>query len=382
MSEITPSEPVHVPSAPSSTPSAALSVLRVSASRDEFRRRRNRIIAVGVLLILSFLLPVCIRHGYYHDSGELEFVNITGLIEHPRPDIVSFMLLWPLLAGIGIILLAMYARGRVRPWALLALGFFPLLVLFGSLEGLRRFMEMFRLESLALNLFMLFSALGPLTLFVGSRARWYRPDYRPAAHVAFVGALVSILLLFVPQPFTAPNSHRTYFSIPFLNPFALLRDSETLLQGITSFLAMACLISATVLVLCSCLAKPARFTRQRAWIVSALLIAGWCISFVGILAFVFNQGADSDSGFARLMFIVKFATWGFGLLFIVLVAFVDLLVTLASVPSDGLRPDHPSTTDSFVDLTKKLEYLKKLFEAELISPEEYEREKKRLLQQL
>ena len=85
--------------------------------------RSKRILILGALLILGFVLPMLSLDIMTGDV--VEFPNIERVFNASTPPLLKFMLLFPLVAGIIVIVVAIVESGIMRSLILIALGAVP-----------------------------------------------------------------------------------------------------------------------------------------------------------------------------------------------------------------------------------------------------------------
>ena len=261
------------------------------------------------------------------------------------PWAVKFMALYPGLAGVVVLVLGGAARGIGRSIALIALGVLPFLVLAGAPEGQALAMPMGHgllasLGSPSMTAWFLTSLAGFVGVFVGSRARCFRPASMAAAVIGFVGGIVYLIALVLP---VLPSELGT---IELLAPFRLLNERGMEVFGAAWLAGIGFMIPAALLCILNLgqRADPARLARTA----FTLLVVG--CSLAGAIAFIqpvsqLGEVAEPLRGIvlgAVITMTGKLVCWMLGLLLLVPVGLTDLVINL----SRGKSAPHAATPGS------------------------------------
>jgi hypothetical protein len=341
--------------------------LRSSDPGDEARKRN--LILLGVVILIGFFMPIAVEAGWR--ETRLVFLNFLVLQGGAPGEIVLFCL-YPLIAGAIVILLAMTAKGAGRSVTLLGLGILSVVLLL-TLEGARgrgfvgRLLEDAPVSASASLLIGLLAAVG---LFVGSRARHYRPASQAAAVIGIIGGILCLLNLVLPV--LPPEAG----SILLLAPFKLLEFSGAAFVGLGVLAMMGCLVAASVL--CIVNVKPRRNSQMLAQVAFLLQVSGYAVYGFFMLVGIMGAGGSRGQGTALLL-LIKMGCWIVGLLLLIPVGLTDLVVNLTPPgrAMAGREPRGPTAPPRGQPLgpQARLAYLKKLLDGGLLSPEEYERKR-------
>ena len=353
-----PSEPAY----PDRVEKRRWSKLEAHLAGVDERRRKGAIICLGIVLLTGFMMPVV-------HPGRLEFINITGLGERVLPGVLKFALIYPALAGIATIILAMAAKGVGRSTGLICTGLvFPLvLIASGNEAGAAMGRDAARmLDEVKLGAVILFDVAW-LALFVGTRTLCWRPASRAAAVIAAAGGVLRLVSLFVPV--------RILFgkSVLFVIPFELF-DLEWRI-GSAAVVSLLMVIAVAVhAILCWAIRKRAEaLSRVAFW----FLAFEFAPLFLVLLAQAGSrlEGTQLIDGF---LLVGKFACWILGLLLLVPVGVTDLIVNLTPPPADPVAAPATEPREPH-DAAARLEQLNVLLQRGLITREEYEQKRGEIL---
>jgi len=291
----------------------------------ESRRRRAAVIVLGGVLIVSFLLPA----GVTTESQDgrpvsvLFALSIRALGEPAVPGVLKVALLYPLLAGVTVIVLALGRRVAVRAVGLVVLGVAGLLLPLMS-SDIRAYLDQGPWgPGGAGALVILAAALGWLGIFAGSRSRWYRPSHGITWVVGLVGAGLLLAALFWP----GLPAERGYVLIAA--PVVMMGQSGGGWPGLAAFLQVDCLLVAALLCLAAHPRQPLfRVRRLAAWafllVVTGIVIG--CFAFLSTLTGAVPMPVTQKPVELHVVTLVKILTWGLGLVLLVPFGITDWLV--------------------------------------------------------
>lgn len=372
----------------------------------------------GIFLILGFILPVMIPS---YRGVEFMFPNIQALFMGELPFSAIVMLIWPLIGGI----LAFVALGKegngTRALFFLVIGFLPML--FGSsmtsmmAGGMGRGMRgMDGLGVLGMGgSTMFFASTGLLFLIAGAISGRIRNNHFLPAVIAGIGGGMILLALLIPVG-------GGYTSIvPISAPFMMIEQAP--LQAIGIIIMMVLLIVAAVNGLTWAF-KNKEGVNKADSILNMLKGAFWfIIAFIFINMFIYTGGRGMGMAILTLIFmIIKVVTMAGGILFAKVMAISEVIsyegsegnfdiatflnqggsggaaaagaAAAESKPQsdspadnssseqpgpDADGPDPLAQEEAKMNLEQKLEELKALKEKGLLTDEEYEIKRKKLI---
>ena len=209
---------------------------RPFAPHVEIGMRSRHILIVGVMLVIGFLAPVLTMKPVYTSSygsscgmvsmdSEFRFANVSSAFGGGSHWLERVLALTPLLAGAGAILLAHFVTSGRRGWGLVGLWAIPIVATLVFIIGAMMSDPMLgRLGGSVIasgagstaGYTVLALSAGMLAVFVGARARWYRPASRAAFWIGRVGGALFVVGLLVP---VLPKSDGL---VPLLLPFRLM----------------------------------------------------------------------------------------------------------------------------------------------------------------
>ena len=327
-------------------------------ARDD-RVRGARIMWLGIILVIGAVMPVIAgRQG-------VAFINFELLGERGVPGMAKFMALYPLLAGIAVIVLGVVAMGIGRSIALCAMGLLPVIVLLADRDIGRAVSRISRQGSGIGGQFVI-SLLGSAGILIGSRILRYRWRSRIGGIVGTVGAGLTLISLFV--PFDARGIGRGLMAVTL--PFKVFETAPVMGAGL--LIQMACIITAAALCIVSLVNRDASRTLG-GWILSL-----WVWAAVAAIVGVIGQSlgtfrhVNGEQVVMILVAVVKFSCWIGGILLLVPVGVTDLIVNLVPAGADGSSGDSGSAME-------RLTALKGLLAEGLITQEDYEAKKNEIM---
>ncbi len=278
---------------------------------EEIALRRRRLLWLGAVLVVGFLLPLAGEFPGRGQSGRgVVFVNFEALLGRGVPWSMRFLAAYPLAAGLLVGAAALSGPGQLRGMLMILLALLPVPV-FEAIPGGERFLAAVA-DGLYSRLGLLLAAsLGAwLGLFVGARSEWYRPGSATAGAVALTGAALYVLAtaLGLAEALTLPSPWGGW--------------TWQAAVGVLSALCMACAAGLCVAsVWCSAPSK----CRGVAGAAFALLVAGTCCS-AAVVAETLLKGADPSERLALGLFLAKSAAVGFGVLLLLAMGLTELVI--------------------------------------------------------
>jgi len=282
------------------------------APEREAMTRKVRLIVLGGLLLLSFLLPMVMY------VGEWQVLFFWDMVSAPRmPGSMRFMVVYPAIAGLAVVLVSALAPVLVRGIVTIVCGVVPIIVLLAD-ESISRTIG----QSLGgANVFgLLFSAIAVTLLIVGLRLRRYRPVWLPAYVIAAVGA--GMTLLYLVLPVTPEREGR----LPIIGPFNLFdRDKVMATFAVLSLLMQ---IGCAAVCLSTHPRLKARAALTLTLLALILLIASVAMPVIGgmISPLVNNPNVKPEMFFAFILLLVKFLLWIGGLALLLPLGVTDVVL--------------------------------------------------------
>jgi hypothetical protein len=294
---------------------------------------------LGLALLAAFFLPV-IGPDALGAGTRVLFINIEGLFQtDPSGGMLKVQLLYPLIAGVAVLVLAGNLPQMSRSVWLLVLGVMPFILLFSSAE-VRRGFEMGFEQMTQGRSPILGGVIGLIAfagLFAGSRARALRPSSAAAAVLGAVGGGMFILSLFL----TTPAGEMS-----LVQPFTMLfgerpRGMSAGDSGVVVFMAlvaivhMLCLIGSSILCLINASttrtdAGPRAALAFRLWVWSMLvLLVGFSVGLVIAL----SEGVPAEAAMPAVTMIVKMLIWIAGLMLLALAGLTEVIVSGSPEPA-------------------------------------------------
>lgn len=277
----------------------------------EVKRRFAALMILGSMLIAGFLLPV-FGAGPRGDF-RMEFVNLTALNQSPNV-MATVMMLYPIIAGILLLVIASSVEGPMRGVAMVFLGLVP--VVYGVIEavnsGVLRGFAIVPQGSILIAMIMLIGLYG---VFIGNRARWYRPDCKPAYVFALIGGCCLLVVLM------APLGEKPVF----IEVFSALQGNIAL--GIGIIIPIYMMIAAGVISVINSHAKPLPTASNLGGWAFRLLLGSWVIGFIVFLALQFMvQGLEVLELITVFSIALKGICWAGGILLLLPLGVTDMLI--------------------------------------------------------
>jgi hypothetical protein len=344
---------------------------------------------IGIALLYSFFFPVLISN--YGGKVKLLFLNIQWTLQANIDWLLKLQLLYPLLAGFSLTVLAKRKRSPVKALAIAGLGVLPFLLFLVSDNTrywfrniLRRILGPTTLEPIAI-----LSALAVAAILAGAHVSRLKPKNNNATLVAASGAGLYILLRLIPV------RGEFHFLIPLQMMFSR-SSTYTELQFLSGLVALTVLVLMIIICYKSVLlVMKASHEKIR---VGTSIIKLWFAQFYvygGFLlyvAMVTTRTVGVSRGtyvIAMLLSIIKFFPWIMGLFLLIPIGLSELLL-LAQEPAPAPPPFGKITADKEEEDKKspapsydrQLEELTSLFSNGLISGEEYKQRKLEILKKM
>jgi hypothetical protein len=288
---------------------------------------------IGIALLIAFILPIIGR--------EIVFLNIQGLFEKSVPGFLKIELLYPLLAGLGLLRIAGMKRSPEKAAALISLGIFPFLLLLVDKSVREAFSGIAAGlpggGSLGVNLIL--SALALFGILAGAQASRVRAEVDLGATVAAAGAGLYIVNLFIPV--------NGQFS--FLQPFKLFGQKDPTGAGVMAIGGLVSLIVLALMVMaiikCFQLLRSGADRKRLGNAIIKLWVAQFYV-YGAFLLYVLIVGAAKSGGEAGMMIlsfltaIPKFFLWILGLYLLIPLGFSELILL---APGSGRLPAPAAT---------------------------------------
>lgn len=245
---------------------------------------------LSVLLLAGFLLPVIAPQ-----EGIL-FLNIWLLLQNGVPGVLIFLALYPLLAGIGLFVLANVLSGWARGAVMAGIGLIPLLMfLFEGGSQLRMF-AVARPEAAFASVL---SNLGIMGLFAGGLAFCFQRENLTAVWTGGVGGGLFLVSLLVPRGSSLETTG-------LYQPFLLMQAGGFMafLVGFLTLAGMVCLVLSAVFMLLLTFSRPMNEEHGRK---SYRLALTWLLILgVTLLLAMMAQSSEAPRGFGGTSFVFLF----------------------------------------------------------------------------
>jgi hypothetical protein len=307
----------------------------MSPEKERAKRRRN-IVILGVVLLLGFLLPILVprfQSSRPYDPDRIsevtlkpKFVSFEAMAQEDMPGTAKFFILFPALAGITAVIVALVTDGRARGAILLALFALLVIVMLSSRDVRVGFLEMARAMGGRLGTFMILSTVAWLGIFVGSRSRWYRPGSTAAMVIGIVGGILYLVVEVLP---VLPDAVGT---ISLVAPFKLLGQKRMVIAGLGGVVQLGCLIAASIVCFVNVNLADQRRGQRLGRVAFRLLVggaiaAGACFVLNGMVEA--GRNVEEHLGlfiFSSLFNLAKFLAWVVGVLLLLPIGLTDLVV--------------------------------------------------------
>lgn len=165
---------------------------------DEVARRRRNIFLIGAMLAVGFLMPVLIPEIKGQFEWKLSFASIERLFDSTSTPWEKVMLVYPLAAGLGTMILAAAALPRLRGTVMMVLSIAPIVALFLE-PDFKAAWQLYGpdvMDAGVISALLLLLGLGGV--FIGSRTRFYRPSQTHAFLIGAIGGLAATIFWIIP----------------------------------------------------------------------------------------------------------------------------------------------------------------------------------------
>lgn len=272
----------------------------------------NRFIWLGALLIVSFFIPFL-----YFDPVQNKLNVLFTLFSDEFSEVsAKIFFIYPILAGIGVIILAIIGKEIYKYISLTTLGILPIFIPDFFIKY--HFVE-------------ILGYLSIIAIYSGSRAAYFRPQSIGSRITCALAGSIYLLFLFL------PILPKEIGRIPLLMPFFLIFISPhkllTFLIGILSLSQIILLVPASILCLLE--VKPKKHSNNphrlvcKLWIWSIIIIiCGTIITLLNIfrLFLIYVLIYESAPLIIDFLIGIKTALIYFPLFFIATLAASDLLI--------------------------------------------------------
>lgn len=350
---------------------------------------RLGLLVLGALLLIAFFMPI-------FDGVNVVMPNPIELLKQAGVAfIIKVLTVYPLIAGVAVIVLAFALKGLARTLAVIALGLFPIVTFYLSNDARSLIGQS---GDITLLIGGALAAAGMALILAGSRARRYRPSSLLGAVVGAVGGAVYVIAMVL------PILPKEFGRVPIVAPVVLIIGAGssaepvvTIALGCLDLLAKIFLLVAAAVCLANAAPRPVPGIRTR--VATRLWI--WSVIVLFLLALV-PAGADTytalNSGTAigqallelvvpQVSLLVKVALAALALFMLVPVGLTHLIVRL-SPPEPEPLPGYAEATGPAVaqagpaGLETRLKTLKQMLDEGIISQEDFDRKKEEILSEM
>lgn len=330
---------------------------------------RGGLVFLGAILILVFFHPL-VEGRYPTISGydrsvtyKVKFVNIEILLSDEHiPAMTRFITVYPLIAGIVILIAAVKAPRRVLNFILIGLGIILYLArLIGEYElqtinwlppgnGVGKFIDFL-------------GEIGLTGLLAGSLARRHRPKSNIAAIMGIVGGVLFLGSLLLPIFFTDIRATR------FALPFHLYGAKNGRVAAMTLFMILSMLSWIVACILCFANTPRRGTDSAKAMSIRAFKYfwIGAVLAFLTALFFMCGGITEASQFGIKMLGVSKNSFWVVGTFLMLPLGLAGLTVMLPNMPVGAAKvvPSAQSSED-------RLHEIQRLHEQGLITQEEYE----------
>lgn len=282
---------------------------------EESNRKRN-VVIVGIMLIVGFLMPVCVASPM-STSMRLSLVNIEALGQSGIGWQGVFSMLFPLVAGI-VTLVAVPLAPRKRGAVLIAMAVSQVVVVVIALDGFGLGQVLGPNLNVVAFVYVLF--LGMIWgLLAGCRARWYRPNAKPAYAVGVTGALCTLVLYFA--PFEGPPAISNVFRLVSLAP----------VMGALLVLATLLIIGAALISLVNVPSRQLESSSNTARLTFVILLLSFGACLLLLLVWVMESVDHAGMVVSVITVCIKGVCWIGGMMLLLPMGITDLIVGDAAI---------------------------------------------------
>lgn len=304
--------------------------------------RSKRLCWLGVALLVAFFMPIYkpgFSFGPIQEPSSFEFINISGLFKDGVPGILKFMLIWPLIAGLGAIISSIVNKGFPRSIIFMALGITPVIVLASASEFQSGFQVANNNFGSVATISGMISVAAWIALVAGTRSLHY-VNNRAARIIAALGGVLYLASQFIPVNDV----------IPFIATFSAF--GQDVFPGMKTSYIILCLGNVLFMLAVMTAAGfciTSFFKREIAQRLGDLaflsIVIGVLVMIFSIaLAMMFAPSQQQPDGFF-MMFVtasIKTLCWVFGLFFLVPLGLADLVINLHKEQPQTIDvPDEP-----------------------------------------
>lgn len=289
--------------------------------------------AVGRGLIFAFFFPIFV---IVRGSLKLEFINIPALGSSQIGLMLKFQVLYPLLAGVAVLVLVRLKSSPRRAAAFLGIALLPVLVLLLSEEVRMAFSSLGKdiTGGFSIGLHLIISSLAIFGMLASAHTIRIEATHRIAASLAVISGGLYFLSLLIP----------VQGKFVFLEPFRALTLNDPTGAGILIVFGLASLASLAMMiyaaVTCFQIQKQERDKHKEMMgkrIISLwvwhLLVLGMAIFYMIFISIILGK---SMAGTLLVIFVtalIKFVPWILGLYILIPLGISEILLT------------HPSLSD-------------------------------------
>ncbi len=279
--------------------------------KREASRRLGFLILLGGALLAGFILPVFgfARGGDFH----IEFLSFTMLNQSPN-WIATVGVLYPAIAGLVVLVVSAGVKGPIRGVILIVLGLTP--VIFALLEAdVSTIMDQLRFAPQGSVMVALLLLIGFYGVFIGNRARWYRPNQNIAYVFALIGGCCLLALMLVPFDGTPAA----------IGVFGAFRAN--FLAGIGVVIPVYMIIGCAVIsVLNSYKTKPLNASFMAGIAFRLLIGSAVILAVISIVPELIRSGIDAMVLITVISATLKFGCWIVGIILLFPLGVIDMLV--------------------------------------------------------
>ncbi|NIM11671.1 MAG: hypothetical protein GTO45_06225 [Candidatus Aminicenantes bacterium] len=289
--------------------------------------------AVGRGLIFAFFFPIFVIAG---GSLKLVFLNFLALGSSQAGLMLKFQALYPLLAGIAVLILVRQKSSPRRAAAFLGIALLPVLVLLLSEEVRMAFSSLGKdiTGGFSIGLHLIVSSLAIFAMLASAHTIRIEAAHRIAASLAVIGGGLYFLSLLIPVK----------GKFLFLEPFrALTLNDPTgagvfIVAGLASLASLALMIYAAVT--CFQIQKQEKDKHKEMmgkriinlW-VWHLLVSGMAIFYMIFIGIILGKSMADALLVMFVTALIKFVPWILGLYLLIPLGISEILLT------------HPSLSD-------------------------------------
>lgn len=296
-------------------------------SQDQIRSPRPRVarlIFLGILLLIAFLMPIVnVQQTSGKATYEAVLVNIEILGQDDASTGLKLFMLFPGIAGIAVILIALFLPAPSRSISLIVTGAVGLLLLLLVVDeiGDDKVQTMLMLTLGSKTWAILLGMAATALLLGGSRARWFAGECGVAGTLAAVGGGLAILGYVLPS---MPDD-----SLPVGAPFELMDTDDGTFLGAVLLLATVMVVAAAILAFVN-LKRRGSVTAAKLGNTSFWLVVGsMLVLFLGVWVFMLSTIGDRVEGMTAPLSIgiLKWASLTMGITLLLPLGLSDLLAS-------------------------------------------------------